>query len=110
MVQNFAKRRNGFRHFGEVNYSYRHQVVHCDNGGTELNYECQLTALIIDYLMTGPVLSSKICIGWVFSWLASDKLVEVVLADQKSCLKILVNYIKCKASYSTIWCVLKWWR
>ena len=32
IVQNFAKRRNGFRHFGEVNYSYHRQVVHCDNG------------------------------------------------------------------------------
>ena len=30
MVQNFAKRRNGFRHFGEVNYSYPRQVVHCE--------------------------------------------------------------------------------
>ena len=25
-----SKRRNGFRHFGEVNYSYPRRVVHCD--------------------------------------------------------------------------------
>ena len=27
IVQSFAKRRNGFRHFGEVNYSYPRLVV-----------------------------------------------------------------------------------
>ena len=29
IVQSFAKRRNGFRHFGEVNYSYPRLVVYC---------------------------------------------------------------------------------
>ena len=28
-MQTFARRRNGFRHFGEVNYSYLRRMVHC---------------------------------------------------------------------------------
>ena len=33
ITQNFAKRHNGFRHFGKVNYSYPRRVVHCGIGG-----------------------------------------------------------------------------